>query len=170
MSELCSPKFRRLHISSLLRASPVGGFSLFYLISPYRGPFSTALVVCCWLASRESTGRCQIDTVSSRANKPTARVTIAAERRALSPRGRTETRALDSEPLHIAYAVNGKEKFLVPKPFLRRPYRAFSALGSDQIQMILPGFRIPSASTAIFIVRMTLTASPCSAIRKSILP
>ena len=133
--------------------------------------FSTALVVCCWLASRESTGRCQIDTVSSRANKPTARVTIAAERRALSPRGRTETRALDSEPLHYRLRRERERGILGSGILLAATGTADAARWrSGQIRMILPGFRIPSGSSAIFILRMTLIASPCSAIRKSILP
>lgn len=49
-------------------------------------------------------------------------------------------------------------------------FRTSLRLGSDQTRTILPGFRMPSGSSAILIVRMTLTASPCSAIRKSILP
>ena len=39
-----------------------------------------------------------------------------------------------------------------------------------QIRTILPGFMMLSGSSACLMARMTLTASPCSATRKSILP
>jgi len=40
----------------------------------------------------------------------------------------------------------------------------------DQTRMIFPGFKRLSGSSACLIARITLTASPCSAIRKSIFP
>jgi hypothetical protein len=43
-------------------------------------------------------------------------------------------------------------------------------LGGAYTRRILPGFIMLSGSIAVLIARITLTASPCSAIRKSILP
>jgi hypothetical protein len=43
-------------------------------------------------------------------------------------------------------------------------------LGGAYTRRILPGFIMLSGSIAVLIARITFTASPCSAIRKSILP
>ena len=57
-----------------------------------------------------------------------ARVTIAAERRALSLTGAPKPEPLIRNFYIIAYVTNGKEEFLVPELFLQRLVSAFSVL------------------------------------------
>ena len=56
--------------------------------------------------------------------------------------------------------------------FQQRFFQAFCTLNKDpdQIRTILPGFMMSFGSSACLMLRITATASPCSAIRKSILP
>ena len=98
-------------------------------------------------------------------------MTNAPEQRALKLAGAPKPEPLLQNLYITACVVNGEEEFLVPERFFAEtciPHPDSSR--TDQIRTILPGLRIPSGSSAIFIVRMTLTASPCSAMRKPILP
>ena len=55
-----------------------------------------------------------------------------------------------------------------PSDFLR--FFSIMPTTPNYIRTILPGFKMPSGSSACLILRMTSTAGPCSANRKSTLP
>src|ERR1043166_8270622 len=55
-----------------------------------------------------------------------------------------------------------------PSGFLR--FFPIMPAAPNYIRTILPGFKMPSGSSACLILRMTSTAGPCSANRKSIFP
>jgi hypothetical protein len=69
--------------------------------------------------------------------------------------------------------ISGKEENRKALYSIRPPFfmgYSDDASAISQIRMIFPGFKMSLGSSARLMLRITETASPCSATRKSILP
>src|SRR6266403_2326001 len=150
-------------------ASLIGEFSLFYSIFPLQRPWVTSS----WLARLSA----RLTTIDIRAMRDTVRKFRDSEVDNVDDStGRRIAEALRERrslpPFFWVRRIAAEQRTV--KRFIRSNRAFFQVLRARytrwaHIRTILPGFMMSFGSSACLMLRITATASPCSAIRKSIL-